>query len=50
MRDPNLFAKYSDIMDDLMKKDYSREVPGSFINHPQQPIWYLPHHPIGVRD
>jgi hypothetical protein len=31
-------------MNDLMKKDYSRGVPESLINHPQQPLWYLPHH------
>lgn len=46
MKDPILFAKYSDVMGDLMKKDYSREVPESFINQPQQPLWYLPHYPV----
>ena len=28
-----------------MKKGYSRKVPENLINQPQQPLWYLPHHP-----
>ncbi len=46
VKDPNLFAKYSDVMDELVKKGYSRKVPENLINQPQQPLWYLPHHPV----
>ncbi len=46
VKDPNLFAKYADVMDELVKKGYSRKVPENLINQPQQPLWYLPHHPV----
>ena len=46
MKDPNLFGRYSNVMDDFLKKGYSRKVPESLRNQLQQPLWYLPHHPV----
>lgn len=46
IRDPALYSKYSDFMDDLLNKGYARQVPATSIDHPQHPLWYLPHHPV----
>ena len=45
-KDPNLLKKYSDNMDDLLAKGYASEVPQVDLENPQQPLWYLPHHPV----
>ena len=44
-REPIVHQKYTAFMDDLLSKDYAREVisqePGPLVIH-----WYLPHHPV----
>ena len=46
VRNPALYSKYSDFMDDLLHKGYARKVPITSIDYPHYPLWYLPHHPV----
>ena len=46
LKDSDLLAKYSEFIDNLLKKGYACKVPDSPIDHPTQPLWYLPHHPV----
>ncbi len=45
-RNPDLLKKYSDNMDDLLAKGYATKVSRFDFDNPQQPLWYLPHHPV----
>ena len=43
-KDPDLLAKYSDFMANLLDKGYAQPVPSSEID--ANLVWYLPHHPV----
>ena len=45
-KDHDLLKKYSDNIDDLLAKGYATKVPECDLENPQQPLWYLPHHPV----
>ena len=44
-KDHDLLRKYSDNID-LLAKGYATKVPKVELENPQQPLWYLPHHPV----
>jgi hypothetical protein len=46
VKDPDLLSKYAEFMDNMLNNGYARNVPKSSIDQPQQPLWYLPHHPV----
>ena len=46
LKNPGLFSKYSQFMDNLLKKCYAHQAPESLLDQPLQPVWYLPHHPV----
>ena len=44
LRDPLLYQKYVDNMNDLLQKGHAEEVT---VDEPVRgPVWYLPHHPV----
>ena len=45
-RDPNLFGKYSSVIDDYLHKGYCEKVPDSSLSRADGMVWYLPHHPV----
>ena len=46
LKNPELHSIYTEFMEKLLKKGYSRKVPKSSIDSPQHPLWYLPHHAV----
>jgi hypothetical protein len=46
VKNPDLLSKYAEFMDNMLDKGYARKVPKRSIDQPQQPLWYLPHHPV----
>ena len=46
LKNSDLHSKYSEFRDNLLTKGYARNVPDSSTDPPQQPLWYLPHHPV----
>ncbi|XP_065068249.1 uncharacterized protein LOC135693649, partial [Rhopilema esculentum] len=45
-RDPDLKQRYSNFIDDLLEKDYARQVPEAEIEVSNGKLWYLPHHSV----
>lgn len=45
-RDPDLFGKYSTVIDDYLRKGYCEKVPDSSLSRVDGMAWYLPHHPV----
>ena len=45
LNDPGVHSKYSEFIDDPLKKRFARTVPENVIKYPKQPLWHLPHHP-----
>lgn len=45
-RDPDLFGKYSSVIDDYLHKGYCERVPDSSLSRADGMVWYLPHHPV----
>ena len=45
-KDPGLFSKYSQVMDDHLFNGYTEKVPESLLNRSDGMVWYLPHHPV----
>ena len=45
LKDPDMFLKYSEIIEDLCSKDYA-EVPKEEIEKSNRKIWFLPHHSV----
>ena len=45
-KDHDLLKKYSVNIDELLSKGYATKVPECDAENPQQPLWYLPHHPV----
>jgi hypothetical protein len=46
LADNELFLKYSKTMNDYISKGHARRVPENEIEVEDQPLWYLPHHPV----
>ena len=47
IKDPELFFKYRDSMDNLLQKGYATKVPEESLKACDDNIlWYLPHHPV----
>ena len=46
VRNPDLFAKYAESVDNLINKGFAREVPTNSLVQPEGVLWYLPHHPV----
>ena len=45
-RDPDLFGKYSSVIDYFLSKGYYEKVPDSSLSRADGMVWYLPHHPV----
>ena len=46
-KDPELFLKYSESMDNLLEKGYAIKVPEESLKASDEKfLWYLPHHPV----
>ena len=45
-KDPLLHGKYTEFMDDLLRKGYAKRVHIGQPEEPSTPAWYLPHHPV----
>ena len=45
-KDPGLFSKYSQVIDDHLPKGYTEKVPESRLDRSDGMVWYLPHHPV----
>ena len=45
-RDDNLRVKYAEVVESYLSKGYAREVQQAYLAESNDPIWYLPHHPV----
>ena len=45
-RDDNLRVKYAEVVESYLSKGYAREVQQPYLTESNDPIWYLPHHPV----
>ena len=45
-RDDNLRVKYAEVVESYLSKGYAREVQQAYLTESNDPIWYLPHHPV----
>ena len=45
-KDPGLFSKYSQEIDDHLYNGYTKKVPESLLDHSDGWVWYLPHHAV----
>ena len=45
-RDDNLRVKYAEVVESYLSKGYAREVQQPYMTESNDPIWYLPHHPV----
>ena len=45
-RDDNLRVKYAEVVESYLSKGYTREVQQAYLTESNDPIWYLPHHPV----
>ena len=45
-KDPLLQGKYTEFMDDLLRKGYAKRVHTAQCKELSTPVWYLPHHPV----
>ena len=45
-KDSNLKQRYSTFIDDLLEKDYARQVPEEEMEMDNGKLWYLPHHSV----
>ena len=45
-KDPGLFSKYSQVIDDDLYNGYTKKVPESLLDHSDGWVWYLPHHAV----
>ena len=45
-KDPLLHGKYTEFMDDLLRKGYAKRVHTAQVEQLSTPVWYLPHHPV----
>ena len=46
LKDKELKLKYVEVVNSYLTKGYARKIPPSSLNDCQEPIWYLPHHPV----
>ena len=46
MKDEGLLLKYKTTMGDYIEKGHAEKVPAEEINRKNNPVWYLPHHPV----
>ena len=45
-RDDNLRVKYAEVVESYLSKGNAREVQQAYLTESNDPIWYLPHHPV----
>ena len=45
-KDPLLQGKYTEFMNDLLRKGYAKRVHTAQCKELSTPVWYLPHHPV----
>ena len=45
-KDPGLFSKYSQVIDDHLYKGYTKKVPESLLDRSDGWVWYLPYHAV----
>ncbi|XP_028404804.1 uncharacterized protein LOC114527371 [Dendronephthya gigantea] len=45
-KDPKLFSRYAEVMDNLLDKGYATKVPATSMEMREETRWYLPHHPV----
>ena len=45
-KDPLLQGKYTELMDDLLRKGFAKGVHTAQLEEFSTPVWYLPHHPV----
>ena len=45
-RDDNLRVKYAEVVESYLSKGYARELQQAYLTESNDPIWYLPHHPV----
>ena len=45
-RDDNLRVKYAEVVESYLSKGYASEVQQAYLTESNDPIWYLPHHPV----
>ena len=45
-RDDNLRVKYAEVVESYLSKGYAREVQQAYLTESNDPIRYLPHHPV----
>ena len=46
LKDEDLLAKYRTTMQEYIVKGHAQKVPTEELNLKEQPVWYLPHHPV----
>ena len=46
LKDEDLLAKYRTTMQEYIVKGHAQKVPKEELNLKEQPVWYLPHHPV----
>ena len=46
LKDEYLFAKYRTAMQEYIVKRHAQKVPKEELHLKEQPVWYLPHHPV----
>ena len=45
-KDKDLHGKYCSAIQDYLTKGYAEKVPENELDTKEQPVWYLPHHPV----
>ena len=45
-RDDNLRVKEAEVVESYLSKGYARKVQQAYLTESNDPIWYLPHHPV----
>ena len=45
-KDRDLHEKYCSAIQDYLTKGYAEKVPENELDTKEQPVWYLPHHPV----
>ena len=46
LKDEDLLAKYRTTIQEYIDKGHAQKVPKEELNFKEQPVWYLPHHPV----
>ena len=45
-KEPELFQRYSSVIDEHLQKGYCEKVPDESLNRSDGMVWYLTHHPV----